>query len=406
MSALTLFLTGASFRLPGSRKLKYDYVIMIAGIAISVAILCTALNLFEGYEKSIKQVLLESNSHIIISSNTNNALTPKQATDIVKDLSARKEIRTASPVYVNSAMLKAGKKVRSIMIKAYPELNKTNWFSKYIVSGTPYSGTNSITLGSILARDMGLKIGDKIELLTTGLNPELPMSLVPRHESFTISGIIKTGFYEADKSMVFIQAADAYQFYTERPHFSYVEAYLKSNYINQTNTFTSILKDSMGQNFLIQNWIDFHGSLFSLITIEKWLIFLVFSFLALIAALNCVSTVSTSIVDRQKEIAILSALGTSSRALAEFIYFRVILVCLVSIFLGLATGTALSYLITKQGIYQLKGEVYFIDTITMQISGLNYLAVFITTLLFISFCVYIPLKRIRNLSTVEVIRGK
>lgn len=406
MNALTLFLTKTSLRTHGNKILNYDYVLMIIGISVSVAVLCTALNLFEGYEKSVKRILLETNAHILISSNNNVALTPRQASILENALSARKEISTSCPVYVNTAMLQSGKKIRSIMLKAYPDLSKAYWFTKYVVSGKQYSGSKSVTIGSILAKDLGIAVGDDIELLSTGTNRSLPIGLVSRRQSFIISGILKTGYYEADKSLILMQTEDAYQFYGESPNYTYVEAYLKGKFINRTNSVTATLNNLTGGDYRIKNWIEFHGSLFSLISIEKWLIFIVFSFLALIAALNCISTVSTSIVEREKEMAVLSALGLSSKSLAEYVFLKIIGVCLIAISIGIISGTVLSYLITQQGVYQLKGEVYFIDKITMHVTVWNYLTVFITTLLFISLCVHIPLKQVRQLSPVEILRGK
>jgi lipoprotein-releasing system permease protein len=379
---------------------------MIVGIAISVTVLCTALNLFQGYEKTVKQVLLDSNSHIIVSSKNNNALSPQEASYLELYFTNKKEILSVNPVYVNTAMLKQGTKIRSVMIKAYPDLHKQYWFDKYITKGSLPSELKSVIIGAILAKDLGLQIGDKIDLLTTGPNSETFFNLIPRHESYTINGITQTGYYEADKSIVIMYAADAYNLYRESPNFSYMELFLRKSYIDKTNNLTKTIKDKLGDDFRIQSWIDFNGNLFSLITIEKWLIFLVFSFLILIASLNCISTVSTSIVDRQKEIAILRVLGVSYKSLSEFVFLRIIVICLIAVIVGLISGTAISYLITKQSFYQMKGEVYFIDTINMQISPFNYIVIFFISMLMVIICVSIPLKRLKYLAPVEVIRGK
>jgi ABC-type antimicrobial peptide transport system permease subunit len=125
----------------------------------------------------------------------------------------------------------------------------------------------------------------------------------------------------------------------------------------------------------------------------------------LIAALNSISTVSTSILERKREIALLKTLGLPDRAIRRFVYMRMLVICVASILLGLLLGSVFAWLITQQHFYQLKGDVYFIDVLAMHISPLNYLVIFGTALIIIAFCIRFPLQYINKLQIIDVLRG-
>jgi ABC-type lipoprotein release transport system permease subunit len=166
------------------------------------------------------------------------------------------------------------------------------------------------------------------------------------------------------------------------------------------------LRNKLGHSYYVVSWADLNGNLFSLIEMEKWLIFLVFCFLILIAAINCISTVSTTILDRRREIAILKTIGVTFRQIRRIMFIRIMSVCALSISGGLAIGSLAAWAITRQSLYQLKGDVYFIDKIYTSVSPLNYAILFLMSVLIISLCIRFPLRSIDRLEIVEILRGR
>jgi len=379
---------------------------MILGIVISVAVVATAINLFEGYEKTLKKILLSSSAHILVYSDYGQTLSKEQAESALNKLQPQPAIKSIEPVYSNSAMVRQGSRIKSCLVRTYPDFSKKDiWFSQYIKEGNGKIQGGSIILGDILARDLALGVNDTITLLYSQADNLTVLGLIPHQQDFRIAAIVKTGYYEMDKTLILMREDDAFKFYDQAPQYTHLEINLQDKWINKADRLNTQYQSILGHNFKLHSWIDFNGNLFSLIVIEKWLIFLVFSFLILIAALNCVSIVSTSILDKKKEIAILKTVGVAVSKIKQVVYLRILFICIVSIFLGLALGSAISWLITQQSVYQMKGDVYFIDKITMHISFLNYLAVFVLAVGLIALCIRFPLRYINQMNIIDVLRG-
>ncbi len=406
MDALLPFLTTTSFRLKNNRKLRFDYVVMILGLVISVTVVSTAINLFEGYQRSLTEIMLDSSSHILAFSDNEQYLTPVQLKPVLQTLENRPELKSARPVYSNAVMIKKGGKVRSGLVRAYSDSGfGTYWFEKYLQRGTQKLAGDDIIIGEKMARDMNARVGDLLTLIYADTKNVTPLGMIPHQADYRINAIIKTGYYEMDKSLIIMPEATAFRFYKTKPQYSHLEINLKDAASKPTLKTTQNLQHLLGNGIILQNWVDLNGNLFSLITMEKWLIFLVFSFLIMIASINCISTVSTSIFDRKKEIAILRTVGTPDHQIKTIVYLRILLVCSASIIVGLMAGLLTSWLITRQSLYQLKGDVYFIDRITMKISAFNYLIVFVTAFSAVSICTYLPLKHIKRLQIIDILRG-
>jgi len=379
---------------------------MLLGIIISVMVVSTALNLFEGYQRSLKKILLNSSAHVFIYSNFEPNLSSEQVNYIQAKLSSEPAIKSIKPVVANTAMLRIGNKVRGCMVRAYPEKEANdNWYKDYIIQGNSGLKQSSVIIGDRLANDLAVKVGASVTLLYPQTKNTTPFGLLPLQKDFKIAGIVRTGYYEMDRALILMQAEDAFSFYNIPPKFSYLEITLKDKWIDRAEKLSKAYAIELGQSFQLRSWVEFNGNLFALITMEKWLIFLVFSFLILIAALNTISTVSTTILERKKEIALLKTLGMSIGQIKQVVYLRVLLICIASIIMGLILGAFAAWLITKQSFYQLKGEVYFIDTITMHISAVNYFVLFCLALLTVGLCIRFPLRYVNKLQIVDILRG-
>ncbi len=407
MNSFIIFFIKRTIKNKGKTGFPYEFALMIIGIVISVSVVSTAINLFEGYERTLKKVLLDSSSHLLIYPQRSETLAESDIKAIRKKFMNQKEIKSINPVYINSCMLRIGSRVRGCVVRAYaPDITSSDiWIKEYIKKGEPTLLSGGVILGQRLAADLGVSLSDSVSLLFPNVNNQSALGVFTKQKKYKLSGIIETGYYELDRSLILMNSEDAFGFFGTSNRFSFMEIHLKEQYISKTAKLTSKYSSILEHNYFIQNWIDLNGNLFSLIVVEKWLIFLIFSFLIIIAAINAISSVSTVILERKKEIAILMTIGTTNSDIRKIVYYRTLVICLISIIAGIMLGTVFSWLITKQSIYNLKGDVYFIDKITMHISYLNYLMVFLVSMIIIGYCIKLPLKYLDKIQVVDILRG-
>lgn len=406
MKELVTYLAWNSLKKKPGQKLRFDFKVMIAGIIISVAVVTAALNLFEGYQHTLKTLLLDSTAHIMIFPSEEGYFTSEEARAIKEKTDAHQEINSTLPVYNKAAIALHNNKIKNAYVQAYPQKAAKNyWYTKYTKSKTEYLNDGQILIGTNLASELGLQIGDSLSLQFPQTNSISFTGIIPKTASFLIKDIVKVGYYELDNTLIVMSDSSAFRFYGIPPQYSFLEINLTEQWVDKVKSVSQKLNIELGKQVIIRDWIDFNGNLFSLITVEKWLIFLVFSLLILIAALNCISSVSTAIVDRQKELALLQALGADIKSLKQIVYIRVLFLCTLSVLIGMGVGTGCAWLITQQNLYSLKGDIYFIDKLTTYLTFYNYGLIFLVSLLMIMICIAIPLRRIKLLQIIDILRG-
>jgi lipoprotein-releasing system permease protein len=129
-------------------------------------------------------------------------------------------------------------------------------------------------------------------------------------------------------------------------------------------------------------------------------------FLVLIASFNLISSVSTSILDRKSEIGIMKAIGCSDKSLKRIHLTNFVGLAIVSIGAGILAGIGLAWVITKQTLLGISGDVYFIDELTMQIRPAAIVLIFVSSLVIIIISTLFPLKQISNLEVNEILRER
>lgn len=407
MIKVLAYLVKSSFRPNPNIKIRFDYIIMILGIIISVSIVSAASNLFEGYQKTLKRILLDTTAHIIIYSKYEKTIPLAVATLITKSLVNDPSFDKVYPVYSNAAVINNRSISKNIIIKAYNINEFRNlWFDNYVIKGNSELSANNIIIGNVLANELKVSYADSVNLLSIAENLLTISGKNLNSSNYIISGVIKTGYYELDRSLVIMSSNNAFSFFNIEPQYSYIDIYLSHKMIESAPTIAESFNLKHNNKYMALTWADINGNLFSLVKFEKWLIFVIFSFLIIIAAINCISVVTISIYDRKKEIVTLEILGISKRNIERIFFSRIFIICFVSILIGILLGSAFSILISNQDIYTLKPDVYFIDQITTSLSMSNFFAVFIVATILIILSIKLPMSHIKKMSIIEILRGK
>lgn len=405
MNTTERFFLSRYLKHPKRSLLRFSFVFMVLGIVLSVGILSAGLNLFEGYERALKSVLLDSFAHINVYSSGADYITQADLQLALNRLKDEPEIESVSPLVSYSAMAYHQEKVRGAMLKGYlPDGANRFPFESYVREGSANLQDGYGIIGFYLAKELGLGIGDTLRVVYPQLDRLSPMGLHSSEKRFIVSGLYHSGFYEFDRSIVICTVHDAQAMLYISDQVSHIEIRLKDKYIGAADRFSQKYSFVLGSGLGAYPWTDINPSLFRLITMEKWLIFIIFSFLVLIAGINVISAVSALIYDKTNEIAVLKTLGAEPKTIKRIMNYQITLVCTLSIVIGQILGALISHLITRQNIYQLKGEVYFIDRIEIAITPLNLVAVFLVASLLITLCIRIPLKQIDKLHIIDLLR--
>ncbi|MCB5264822.1 MAG: ABC transporter permease [Candidatus Cloacimonetes bacterium] len=403
MDKLELFFVKRYLKTPKRNLFRFAFVFMVLGIILSVGILSAGLNLFQGYESNLKSLLLDSFAHIGIQSSYGDLISEQDTETIINQLSQKTEIISAIPSLEHPLLGQKGDKIRAISLRAY-DFDREFPYQKYISGGEGKLQSGEVIVGHYLAEELGLSIGDSIELNYPRFDRITPLGIQTAQHRYKIAAIYRSGYYESDRSLVISTLSDARALLLLPQGYSKLELRIKD--ADKAGIFASEYSDILGHEFIAIPWNLYAESLLRLVAMEKWLIFIVFSFLVLIAGINVISAVSTIIIEKRSEIAVLKTLGASPRSIKRLFALRVGVVAIMAVLIGQVFGALLSWFVEKQTFYHLKGDVYFIDTLGARITFPNLLVVFLVASFLIFLCVMFPLKQIEKMQIIDVIRNK
>ena len=119
MDKLSTFFLTRYLKAPKRNLLRFSFVFMILGIILSVGILSAGLNLFEGYERTLKDVLLGTFPHITLTKANLDNISNDETDSLITKLSKRDEIQQITPLLSYPVMTAGKEKVRGAILNAY-----------------------------------------------------------------------------------------------------------------------------------------------------------------------------------------------------------------------------------------------------------------------------------------------
>jgi lipoprotein-releasing system permease protein len=369
MNNVSLLIALRYFRSKRSGFVSIISKMAFAGIAIGVAVLIIVTSVMNGFEKELQTRILQAIPHASIEGNISN----DDIDEIVNTLYENKKIVGAAPYIETQGLVSSGSSLKGVYIYG---VNPSEEPSISIVSEQMIDGTwdslsedgYNLLMGDILAVQLGLRLGDKVNVLVPDTNLGLA-GILPRTRQFTVSGIFSLGAPEMDESFVYLNIKNASKLLRMNNSVHGIRVRYSDLFLAPTEIYKDLfrIQNSLNINVGANDWTRSYGTLFKAIKNEKFLISLLLTFIVLVAIFNVVSMLVMIINEKRAQIAVLVTLGGTRRFIQKiFIYFG----SLIGIF-GTLSGLLIGLLITYNlgsiiglleytfGVKFL--EVYFID---------------------------------------------
>ena len=294
--------------------LKIISVFSFLGIMLGVAILIIVMSVMNGFKTDLTNKILGLNPHVIIQPNSFQ-IDEKYISRIKKDF---KDINI-SKSYSGEAIVISNDKAKGIILKGIDknEKNMINFFDNFSSQGNLNNfDSNKVLIGSELAFNFNLKIGDSINLMTSSF-VGTPLGNMPKQENFKVGGIFNTGFIEFDQNIIFANIDDVLSIFDKESKDQNVEIYLEDPL--KANFYKDKIQ-KLNENYFIYTWSDLNKSLFSALKVERNVMFIILSLIIVVAAFNIISGLTILIKNKTKEIAILKTLGLTNQSIKKIFF--------------------------------------------------------------------------------------
>ncbi len=152
----------------------------------------------------------------------------------------------------------------------------------------------------------------------------------------------------------------------------------------------------LGSNFSVKNRFEQQELLYKIMKSEKWAIFLILSFILLIATFNVIGSLSMLILDKKKDIAVLQSMGANNQLIRKIFLMEGSMISIIGAFLGLLLGSLICVLQMQFGFISLgQGEgTFVVDAYPVVMQALDFIYIFITVCTIGILAAWIPARQI------------
>ena len=268
---------------------------------------------------------------------------------------------------------------------------------------------SGIAIGSGVARELGVIVGDRIKLMSPD-GVKTAFGISPRVKSYQVEYVFTAGRYDIDRTRVYMPFAAAQSYFNSEAAADEFEVMLVTPEL--VDDLLPALLDAGGDNALVWSWRQASGSFLRALTIEDNVMFIIMSILVLIAAMNIVSGLIMLVKNKGRDIGILRTMGLSQGAVMRIFFICGASTGILGTFFGVLLGvvftlyidtvfSAVNYIAgggvwdpSIRGLYEVPAKLQLGDVVTAILLSLS-----------LSFVVTIfPARRAARLNPVEALR--
>lgn len=203
-------------------------------------------------------------------------------------------------------------------------------------------------------------------------------SLNPADE-FTIRSVKPVGIMTAQPQFddYLITSLDfAQDVLDEKDELSAIEIDLKPGV--SVNSFQKQLASSLGKDFVVKNRGQQNPTLYKILNSEKWAIFLILTFVVIIAILNIIGSLTMLVIDKQKDILVLQSLGANQSFIKRIFFAEGMFISLLGCAIGMLLGLLFCLLQMNFGFIKMSGADLITDVYPVALKWTDFVLVFAT----------------------------
>jgi lipoprotein-releasing system permease protein len=391
---------------------RQGFLSLLGSISICVVLLSTAsllvvLSVMNGFETEVRKRIIGTMAHVMVSSKFMGGI--ENWDEVERQIRGVDGVIATSPVVVEKSAISSKYETDGIVVRGIiPEKEKdVTDIEEYLLTQdlnfeTVDSNFVGIWLGINLATRLNATINEKVRLYSlkdvnsglTGFSPKiLPCMVV---------GLIETGMSTYDDNFVYMPLDAAQELFELGDAVTTIEVKTK-DFFKAYNVAMAI-EEKLGLRYSATDWKDFNRNLFSWMTLEKWMMFLVLMLFVLVAASNIIALLIMMVLAKRADIGILMATGLSRNRVKKIFALQGLIIGAAGGILGVSIGTILCMVQKKYSLIALPSDIYFISALPIDIRPLDIaLILALAVLIGLLFSIY-PAVRASRLDPVDIIR--
>jgi lipoprotein-releasing system permease protein len=303
------------YMLPGRGE---AFIALVAGISLvavmlGVAALVIVMSVMNGFRGELIDKIVGLNGHAVIQAYGGRLENWQQ---VLQEARSTPGVTRATPLIEQPLMATFNGRAEAVLVRGNtPEdLGRMKPLVKLGDLSTLRPDVNNVAIGSRLAENLGITVGDTITLI----NPQgrsTPFGTVPREVGYTVTAIFEIGIYDYDKAFVVMPIPNAQTLLLTGDTIGMIEVKTTDPDTVQ-QTLAPLARKLQGQAE-VTDWKTINASLFDALQVERVAMFFVLSIIVLVAVFNILSSLIMLVRSKTRDIAILRTMGATRKSLLK-----------------------------------------------------------------------------------------
>ncbi|WP_126942082.1 MULTISPECIES: lipoprotein-releasing ABC transporter permease subunit [unclassified Xanthomonas] len=381
----------------------------ILGIALGVTVLITTLAVMSGFQKEIRDRLLQMAAHATVSADGAPMHDWQHAVEVAM---ADPRIAGAAPYIETESLLQGPRKQPAIVRGIVPaEEGKVSVLAKKMQQGSVDSltpGSYNIVIGKELAIWLGVDVGDSIVVLLSDTQAT-PLGAMPRLKRFTVSGIFEAGYNEIDRGLAVVNMQDLARVLRMD---GVTGVRLRLHDMDQAWPVARDLAVKLHGPYRVSDWTQENANLYHSLKMEKTVMGILLSLIVAMGAFNLVSSQVMLVTDKQADIAILRTLGLSPTGVMQVFMVQGSLIGFMGTIMGVIGGIVLTLNLERilgviETIFSVKllpEDVYYITGLPTDMQTQDVVVITVVALVMSFLATLYPAWRASRTQPAEALR--
>ena len=367
--------------------------------------LVVVLSVFNGFRTELISKTLGITSHIQVESYEG---TIADYNGLMKKLKAVDGVVETSPLVYKDALFNAGYtsaiRLFGVDTDTITDVIKVD---EMMTQGDIHSLDNKrddfpgIILGKELANNLRIGVGDTLKVYT--MDGRLtPLVRTPKKQTFRITGIYSSGSIDFDLRLAFVSLPAAQKLLNIGDRATRIA--IKVNDAEKAGIIGMAIKEKLGRNYWIQDWTAQYRGLLEALQLEKYAQFVILVMIVMVGALNIISVLVMTVIEKSKDIAILRTMGATKKSVMIVFMIQGMIIGVVGTVTGACAGLGICYLLKNYIFIELPSDIYPFSNLPVQVELFDVTLIVVSGLLISFLTTIYPSWNASRLNPVETLR--
>ena len=359
------------------------------GVFVGSAALIIILSVFNGFEEMVLKMFNTVTPQILIQPAKGKTFNPN--TVYFKQLKNNPAVFSYTEVLAENALIWYANKQSPALVKGVSaDFLKNKSLDTVLLEGqfvlNNDNGPNAV-VGSALQAYLGVNVSDPFEQLSIySPKKNIKASSLNPMDDFTVLNISPAGVFEVQQevdNMLIVPISFARNLLNEPRDISAIEINVKDGI--DADTLMNSIANNIGKNYTVKNRIAQNQALYNVLGSEKWMVYIILTFILIIAIFNIIGSLTMLVIDKLKDVAVLTSLGASKSLIKRIFFTEGMMITLTGCIFGLSIGLVFCLLQQQFGWVKMgNANLLLSDAYPVALKWKDFLLVFLTVGVFSS----------------------